>query len=445
MEIQFERDYLTGAKIKVVGIGGGGSNAVDNLLDAGLRGVEFYVLNTDVQALERSKAPNKIQIGKDITRGRGAGSDPAIGRKAAEAAKTEIEKILEGSDMVFITAGLGGGTGTGAAPVVAQIARDMNILTVAVVSLPFKFEGHRRAQNAAKGLDELRQFVDACTVVNNERLSKVIEPRTPLPEALKIANDVLTMAVTSVSEVINVPGIINVEFSDVETIMRGTGGAVIGFGAGKGDKRAIDAVKKARENQLLDLVDIRGAKGILICFTGGPDLTLQEVSEACDVVYQEADPQANIIFGAVVDEKMKDEVRVTIIATGLDRTSSDFPGHPFANDGLDTPTPHFPRESSPPPPRSSTNLSMSTEPTKEPKESKEASLAASTGHSEPSPGSSGDRSAAKTPASSISFVSDDEHKPAPTTEPSSPAPGTTKPTDPFEVPTFLRRGPRYGL
>jgi cell division protein FtsZ len=323
MQIQFEQDFVQGAKIKVLGIGGAGSNAVDHLIEANLQGVEFYVMNTDVQALERSKSPNKIQIGKEITRGRGAGSDPSIGKEAAEAAREEIAKLLEGADIVFITAGLGGGTGTGAAPVVARIAQELGILTVAVVTLPFEFEGKRRAANAAEGLKDLRAHVDACTVVNNQRLLSVIDPKMPIADALRIADDVLTMGVTSVSEVINVPGIINVEFSDVRNIMQSKGGAVIGFGTGKGDQRAIEAVTKARENRLLDSVEIKGATGVLICFTGGPDLSLKEVSEASDIVYKEADPEANIILGVVIDEKMKDEVRVTIIATGLDKSASD--------------------------------------------------------------------------------------------------------------------------
>ncbi|MGB9690948.1 MAG: cell division protein FtsZ [Candidatus Sumerlaeaceae bacterium] len=323
MPFEFETDYVQGAKIKVIGIGGAGSNAVDELIKSNLQGVEFYVMNTDVQALGLSKAPNKIQIGRELTRGRGAGSNPDIGRQAAEEAADEIQRILAGADIVFITAGLGGGTGTGAAPVVARIARDLGILTVAVVTLPFEFEGRQRAKNAQMGLSQLREIVDACTVVNNSRLLSLADNKTGFEEGLRMANEILTMAVTSVSEIINVPGKINVEFSDVRTIMQGKGGAVIGIGVGKGDRRAVEAVEKARENKLLDGLDISGATGILICFTGGPDLTLQEVNDACNIIHKEADPDANIIFGLVIDEKMKDEVRVTIIATGLDRGLPD--------------------------------------------------------------------------------------------------------------------------
>lgn len=322
---EFESDYVQGAKIKVIGIGGAGSNAVDELIKSNLQGVEFYVMNTDVQALGLSKAPNRIQIGRELTRGRGAGSNPEIGRQAAEEAKEEIERILSGADIVFITAGLGGGTGTGAAPVVARIARDLGILTVAVVTLPFEFEGRKRANNAQVGLAQLREVVDACTVVNNTRLLSLADNKTSFVEGLRIANEILTMAVKSVSEVINVPGLINVEFSDVRNIMQGKGGAVIGIGVGKGDRRAIEAVEKARENKLLDGLDIRGATGVLICFAGGPDVTIHEVAEACSVIHKEADPEANIIFGLVLDESMKDEVRVTIIATGLDRGASHGP------------------------------------------------------------------------------------------------------------------------
>lgn len=325
MEIQFERDHRVGAQIKVIGIGGAGSNAVDELIASGLQGVDFYVMNTDVQALGRSICPNKIQIGRELTGGRGAGSNPEIGRKAAEDAADEIRKIIEGADMVFITAGLGGGTGTGAAPVVAQIARDLGILTIAVVVYPFEFEGKVRARNAEQGLRELRECVDACTVVHNQRLL-MLDEKMPVREAFQRANEVLTTAVTSVAELISLPGEINVEFSDIKTIMQQKGGAVIGFGIGRGDKRAQEAVEKARDNKLLKGLDLKGASGVLICFKGGVDLQLREVAEACETIQKEAHPDANIIFGMVLDEEMKDEVRVTIIATGIEREPGEMSG-----------------------------------------------------------------------------------------------------------------------
>jgi cell division protein FtsZ len=436
--IQFESDYVTGAKIKVIGIGGAGSNAVDNLLEAGLQGVEFYVLNTDVQALDRSKSQNKMQIGKDITHGRGAGSDPAVGREAAETASEEIKKILMGADMVFITAGLGGGTGTGAAPVVARLANELGILTVAVVTLPFEFEGRRRAANAHQGLEELRKYVDACTVVNNHRLFKVVDAKTPIPEALKVANGVLTMAVASVSEVINVPGTINVEFSDVRNIMKQTGGAVIGFGIGKGEQRAIEAVKKARENQLLDCVEIKGAKGILVCFTGGKDLTLQEVGDACDLIYKEADPDANIILGVVVNENMMDEVRVTIIATGLDKAteSSMFSGiaaSPYSFSPQPFVTPPA-KETTPSQPSSKVSAPTSSESSASPTSSQETSVA-----------SSGSVSAEERSAQpSIRFVPDEEldKKTEPAAGNRSGSAAAPEPSDPLAVPAYLRHGLR---
>jgi len=317
MDIQFERDHRIGAQIKVIGIGGAGSNAVDDLINSKLADVEFYVMNTDVQALERSICPNKIQIGRELTGGRGAGSNPEIGRQAAEDAIDEIRKILEGADMVFITAGLGGGTGTGAAPVVARLASEMNILTVAVVVFPFEFEGKVRARNAEKGLEELKACVDACTVVHNQRLLSLSDQKMTVKEAFRMANDVLTSAVRSVAEVISESGEFNVEFSDIRTIMQRKGGAVISFGVGKGDRRAVEAVEKAKDNKLLRELDMKGATGVLIYFKGGNDLTIHEVADACELIRREAAEDANIILGMKFDESLKDEVRVTIIATGI--------------------------------------------------------------------------------------------------------------------------------
>ncbi len=305
-------------KIKVIGVGGGGSNAVESMLEQGIEGVEFLVINTDLQALARSNAPTKIQIGRELTLGRGAGADPAIGAKAALDAADEITRAVQGAEMVFITSGLGGGTGTGAAPVVAEIARSMGILTAAVVSRPFRFEGPQRMRKAEEGLDRLRAFVDTCIVVGNDRLLEVVGTKATLNEAFNVSNQVLSMGVSSISALISAPGLINVDFADVRTIMNNTGGAVFGFGTGKGEHRAVEAVKKACASPLLDKITIDGARGILICITGSPDLTLFEVNEATTMVYELADPDANIIFGAIVDERLKDEARVTIIATGFD-------------------------------------------------------------------------------------------------------------------------------
>ncbi len=317
-KIQFEPDYALGAKIKVVGVGGGGTNAVDSMIEAGLRNVDYYVVNTDAQALARSKVPTKIQIGREMTSGRGAGADPLVGAKAALEARDEITEALKSADMVFITAGLGGGTGTGAAPVVAEIAKSLGILTVAVVTRPFKFEGPQRMNKANEGLDRLREFVDTCIIVTNDRLLEVVGAKATLREAFTVANNVLRMGVQSISDLINEPGLINVDFADVRTIMNETGGAVMGVGTGKGENRATEAVKKACSSPLLDKIVIDGARGVLICVTGGPDMTLFEINEATSMVYEAAAPDANIIFGAVIDERLKDEIRVTIIATGFE-------------------------------------------------------------------------------------------------------------------------------
>lgn len=317
-DIQFESDVEPCARIKVIGVGGGGTNAVESMVKSGLRGVEFFVVNTDAQALARSSVASKIQIGNEVTSGRGAGADPNIGAKAAIDHKEEITNALANADMVFITAGLGGGTGTGAAPVVAEIAKNLGILTVAVVTRPFRFEGPQRMRKANEGLERLREFVDTCIIVSNDRLLEVVGPKATLAEAFTVANNVLAMGVSSISDLIGVPGLINVDFADVRTIMNETGGAVMGVGVGKGENRATEAVKKACSSPLLDKIVIDGARGVLICVTGGSDMTLFEVNEATTMVYEAASPDANIIFGAVVDERLKDEVRVTIIATGFE-------------------------------------------------------------------------------------------------------------------------------
>lgn len=305
-------------RIKVVGVGGGGCNAVESMINQGLNGVEYVAINTDAQALAGSKVPTKIQIGRELTLGRGAGADPAIGAKAALDASDEITRALTGAEMVFITSGLGGGTGTGAAPVVAELARGLGILTVAVVCRPFRFEGPQRMRKANEGIERLRSFVDTCIVVGNDRLLEVAGNKATLTEAFQVSNQVLSMAVASISNLVSSPGLINIDFADVRAIMSDTGGAVFGFGSSKGEQRATEAVKKACASPLLDKITIDGARGILICVTGSPDITLFEVNEAATMVYEMAAPDANIIFGANVDETLKDELRVTIIATGFD-------------------------------------------------------------------------------------------------------------------------------
>ncbi len=305
------------ARIKVVGVGGGGCNAVDSMFDIGLQNVEFYVINSDLQALKRSKCPNRIQIGAKLTQGRGCGANPELGENCMMDARDELSEVLQGADIVFVTAGLGGGTGTGAAPVVAKAARELGILTVAVVTKPFKFEGPRRMKSAEGGLEKLHEACDTMIVINNERLLEHVGPKVPMKESFKIADNVLSQAVSSISDLVATPGLINVDFNDVRTIMGAKGGAVMGVGVGKGENRAAEAVKKATNSPLLDKIVIDGATGVLICITGGPEMTLAEVNDATQMVHEAADPDAEIIFGAVIDESLTDTLRVTIIATGF--------------------------------------------------------------------------------------------------------------------------------
>ena len=318
------------AKIKVIGLGGGGGNAVSRMMAAQFTGVEFIVGNTDIQALRASPAPTKIQLGAKLTAGLGAGSNPDVGRNAALEDPDEITRLLQGADMVFITAGLGGGTGTGAAPVVASLAKDLGILTVAVVTKPFGFEGKMRQKQAEAGLDALRPVVDTLITIPNQRLLAVVDRGTPLMEAFKVADSVLQQAVQGISDLILVPGLINLDFADVRTIMAGMGIAMMGTGIGHGEHRAVDAAQKAIASPLLDNTSIEGAKGVLINFTGGMDLSLHEVEEAARIVQQAAHDDANIIFGAVVDPALQDELRVTVIATGFsekkDTATAPVPG-----------------------------------------------------------------------------------------------------------------------
>jgi cell division protein FtsZ len=311
------------AKIKVIGLGGGGSNAINRMMEARFTGVEFIVANTDLQALRASPAPVKLQLGARLTLGLGAGADPEVGKKAALEDREEIKKLLDGADMVFVTAGLGGGTGTGSAPIVAATAKEMGILTVAVVTKPFAFEGRRRSQQAEAGLAELRGVVDTLIIIPNQRLLAVVDRGTPLIEAFKVADTVLLQAVQGISDLILVPGLINLDFADVRTIMAGMGMALMGAGVGKGEHRALDAAQKAIASPLLDETSIDGARGILINFTGGSDLSLHEVEEAARVVQEAAHEEAHIIFGAVIDPSLQDEVRITVIATGFSERKED--------------------------------------------------------------------------------------------------------------------------
>lgn len=315
---QVKPDIETFAQIKVVGIGGSGGSAVNRMVQGGIRGVEFLAFNTDVQALHHNSAPKKLHIGKTVTRGLGAGMDPDRGKRSAEEAQNEIREILKDTDMIFITCGLGGGTGSGAAPVVAEIARDMGILTVAVVTKPFSFEGPQRRAIAEKAYEQLAHCVDTIITIPNDRILQIIDKKTSLLDAFTIVDDVLRQGVQGISELITVPGLINVDFADVKTIMSNTGSALMGIGVGTGDNRAIDAAKAAISSPLLE-VSIDGARGILFTITGGKTLGMQEVAEAAKVITSSADDDVKVIFGAVVDDTIGEDVRVTVVATGFDK------------------------------------------------------------------------------------------------------------------------------
>src|SRR3954468_17301344 len=314
--LQFAEDVF-GPKIKVVGVGGGGGNSVNTMIEAGIQGVDFVAANTDCQVLDTNQAPVKIQLGKSLTKGLGAGANPEIGCAAALEDAARIAEVLAGADMVFVTAGMGGGTGTGAAPVIAQVARDMGALTVGGVTKPFAFEGLQRKKKANSGITELGKAVDALIVIPNDRLVAIAGHKLTLRESFAMVDNVCLNAVRGISDLVMVPGLINVDFADVRTIMTGMGRALMGTGRGTGDKRAIDAAQMAINSPLLEDVSINGATGILVNITGGPDLTLAEVNEACSLIQEAADPDANIIFGSVIDSLLADEVRLTVIATGF--------------------------------------------------------------------------------------------------------------------------------
>lgn len=318
MPFHLEEEPERMARIKVVGVGGGGSNAVSRMYSTSFSGVEFITINTDAQALKSSPVPTKLQIGEKLTKGLGAGANPEVGRRAAVEDTDKILPLLEGADMIFITAGLGGGTGTGAAPIIANLAKEMGILTVAVVTKPFQFEGKVRAMHAEKGLTELREQVDTLITIPNQRLLNVVERHTPFLEAFKLADEVLRQAVQGISDLIVVPGLINLDFADVRTIMAERGIAMMGTGRSGGENGATEAAHRAINSPLLENVSIQGARGVLISITGGPNLSLYQVNEASTAICESAHPDANIIFGAVIDEELGDEVRVTVIATGFD-------------------------------------------------------------------------------------------------------------------------------
>jgi len=305
------------AKIKVIGVGGGGCNAVNRMIEAGIKSVEFITVNTDGQALKMSKAPQRFQIGEKLTRGLGAGANPEIGKKAVEESRDILTNALKGADMVFVTAGMGGGTGTGAAPVIAEIAKEVNALTVGVVTKPFSFEGRRRMNQAEVGVNNLREKVDTLIVIPNDRLLQIADKNTPMLETFKEADNVLRQGVQGISDLIAVPGLINVDFADVRTIMTERGAALMGIGIGSGENRAVEAAKKAIFSPLLE-TSIDGARGVLMSITGGSNLTLFEANEAAEIVSSAADPDVNMIYGVIINPDMKDEVMVTVIATGFE-------------------------------------------------------------------------------------------------------------------------------
>lgn len=340
--LDFDVELEQFANIKVIGIGGGGNNAINRMIDAGLKGVEFISVNTDAQALYLSKADKKIQIGEKLTKGLGAGANPEVGKKAAEESKDAVEESLKGADMIFITAGMGGGTGTGAAPIVAEVSKNLGILTVGVVTKPFTFEGKKRLTNAEIGITDIKNNVDTLITIPNDRLLSIAEKKTSMIDAFKMADDILRQGVQGISDLIAVPGLINLDFADVRTIMLSTGLAHMGIGKGSGESRATEAAKQAISSPLLE-TSIDGAKGVLLNITGGANLGLLEVNEAAELISSVADPEANIIFGAVIDEKLQDEIRITVIATGFEKVKEkpldieEFEVGNFMDEDLDIP------------------------------------------------------------------------------------------------------------
>ncbi|MCX5724056.1 MAG: cell division protein FtsZ [Nitrospirae bacterium] len=321
----FEEDVMSPVRIKVIGVGGAGCNAINTMIMSGLARVDFIAANTDLQALDRSRASYKVQLGPDRTRGLGAGAKPEVGKDSALESKDQIRECLEGADMVFVTAGMGGGTGTGAAPIVASIARELGILTVGVVTKPFSYEGHRRMVHADEGIRDLRRHVDTLLIIPNQRLLGIVDKSTPLLEAFKVADDVLRQAIQGIADVITTTGHVNVDFADVRTVMSHTGRAVMGMGMARGTNRAIEAAQKAICSPLLEEGSVEGARGVLLNITGGPNMSLHEIEEAATIVQQTADPEANIIVGQVINPDMGDDLVVTVIATGFEREEQPAP------------------------------------------------------------------------------------------------------------------------
>ncbi len=405
------------AMIKVVGVGGGGSNAVNRMIEEGLGGVEFIAVNTDSQALTLSNARTRVRIGEKLTRGLGAGGNPEIGRKAAEESADELYEVLRGADMVFITSGMGGGTGTGAAPVIAQIAKELGALTIGVVTKPFSFEGARRISTAEMGIEELKSRVDTLIVIPNDRLLQIMDKKTPLNAAFRIADDVLRQGIQGISEVITVPGLINLDFADVRAIMSEGGAALMAVGTASGDDRARKAAEMAVSSNLLD-VTIDGARGILFNVTGGPDMSLFEVNEAAAIIKETAHPDVQLIFGAVIDENMRDQIRITVIATGFERPSSlgaRPPAKPAATDWRAQAA--AARQAAQPNPPQQTMRQQAPLPPAEPRESREAR------HTQPpaQPAAPQPQPPAQQP-----------------TQPPSNNPNTYS-SDDLDIPTFLRR------
>ncbi|MDT8976954.1 cell division protein FtsZ [Paenibacillus sp. chi10] len=324
LEFEFEMEQL--AQIKVIGVGGGGSNAVNRMIDNGVQGVEFITVNTDAQALHFAKSEHKLQIGDKLTRGLGAGANPEVGKKAAEESRELISNTLKGADMVFVTAGMGGGTGTGAAPVIAEIAKECGALTVGVVTRPFTFEGRKRFSQAEIGIEALKEKVDTLIVIPNDRLLEIVDKKTPMLEAFREVDNVLRQAVQGISDLIQVPGLINLDFADVKTIMTERGSALMGIGVANGENRAAEAARKAIMSPLLE-TSIDGARGVIMNITGGANLSLYEVNEAAEIVTEASDVEVNMIFGAIIDENMKDDIKVTVIATGFEsKAAAPIPG-----------------------------------------------------------------------------------------------------------------------
>jgi cell division protein FtsZ len=345
--LEFEVDNTNFASIKVIGVGGAGTNAVNRMVDSGLRGVDFIAVNTDKQALTLSRAETKIQIGEKVTKGLGAGAKPQIGQQAAEESREEIAQVVKGADLVFVTCGMGGGTGTGAAPVIAEIARNMGILTIGVVSKPFLFEGRQRMKNAEAGIEQLKLNVDTLVVVPNDRLLQVVTKGTTMTDAFRIADDTLRQGIQGISDLIAVPSLINLDFADVRSVMESRGLAHMGIGIGKGENRMVDAAKKAIASPMLE-TSIDGARAVLINITGGPSTSIIDINEAAQLITQAADPEANIIFGADIEDSLEDEVRITVIATGFDKTPIP-PSNPGRRGGMPNRAPERAPEPQPEP------------------------------------------------------------------------------------------------